>query len=88
MKNNKYVGRFRKLHLFTIMLLCFVTVAALLLAETVLGFSHPKGCYIWPHHIKKVFKPYQGIKPGISGESRFEINSLGIRGNELTTSHT
>ena len=85
---NKLAGRFRKQHLFTILLLCSSTVVTLLLAETVLRFALPNSYYVWPPHLKNVFKPYQDVMPGISGESRFEINSLGIRGDEPTPSHT
>lgn len=86
--NNKHVGRFRKQYLSTILLLCSALVVTILLAETVLRFAHPNGYYVWPPHIKRFFKPDQGVMPGIFGESRFESNSLGIRGDELTPSHT
>ena len=84
------LGR-RKQRLYEILLLCSSTVAALLLAETVLQFALPNSYYIQPPHFKRVSKPRQDrqdIAPGISGESRFATNSRGVRGDELTSSHT
>lgn len=84
----KFTRRFRKQHLLTILLLCSSIVASLLLSETVLRFALPNSYYIWPPHLKRVFKPLQDAMPGISGQSRFVINSLGIRGDELANSDT
>lgn len=35
-----------------------------------------------------VFRPENGILPGVSGESRFIVISQGFRGDELTVEHT
>jgi lysophospholipase L1-like esterase len=86
---NKFTGLFKKEHFFSILLLCSSIVAALVVAETILRFALPaNGFYVWPPHLQRVFKPYQDVMPGISGESRFESNSLGIRGDEPRSSHT
>lgn len=85
---NKFTLRFRKHHLFTFLLLCLSIVAGLLLCETVLRFSFPNSNYIWPPHLKTGFRVHQNDMPGISGQSRFTINSLGIRGDELAPSQT
>lgn len=79
--------RFRKEHLFTILLLCSSILASLLLAESVLGFLLPNSYFIWPPYLQRIFKPRQDIMPGISGEARFVVNSLGLRGDDLTPSH-
>ncbi|MCD4747212.1 MAG: SGNH/GDSL hydrolase family protein [Bacteroidales bacterium] len=84
--------RFQKQHLLKVFLLCFSIVAALLLCEAVLRLAVPSlfnsDYYIRTPDLKKVFKPNHGIMPGVSGESVFIINSQGIRGDELTSSHT
>jgi lysophospholipase L1-like esterase len=85
---DKFTLRFKKQLLFAILLICLSTVAGLLLGEIVLRFALPKGYYIWTPHLEVVFKPLPNVMPGISGQSRFVANSLGIRGDELTLSHT
>ncbi|TRZ53595.1 SGNH/GDSL hydrolase family protein [bacterium] len=85
---NKFTLRFKKQHLFNILLICLSTVASLLLGEIVLRFVLPKSYYIWTPNLKVVFKPHQDVIPGISGPARFVTNSHGIRGDELTPSHT
>lgn len=83
--------RFQKQSFVKIMLLCFSLGATLLLCEAVLQFSRHsaqrKGYFPWPPGLKAVFKPSPDIMPGISGESRFIINSQGIRADELTPQH-
>jgi len=75
-------------YLFAVILFSFSTVVSLLLVEAGLQIMMPSEYYIWPPHMKAVFKPDPSIMPGISGDSRFEINSDGIRGDELTSAHT
>lgn len=70
-----------------VLLLCS-SVAALLLGETILGQLFPNEYYVWPPHLGRVFRPDPRYVPGISGESRFEINSIGLRGDEIKPSHT
>lgn len=71
-----------------ILLFCASAIVALLLSEAALRLTLPSSYYIWPPHLKAVFKPDPHVMPGISGDSRFEINSLGLRGDELAPSHT
>ena len=78
----------KKPHIFIILLICLATMAGLLLGEAALRFTLPSHYYIWTPHFEAVFKPDQDIMPGLSGPSRFVTNSLGIRGDELTTSQT
>lgn len=89
---NPFKLQFQKQSLQRILLLCFSTAIALLLCEAALQLAlrsiHSKGYYIWPPHLKTVFKPYAEIMPGISGDSKFIINSQGIRGDELVPQHT
>lgn len=40
--------------------------------------------YVWTPNLHQVFRPDPAIFPGISGESRFIINSQGIRGDEFS----
>jgi lysophospholipase L1-like esterase len=77
-----------KLLLFAAVVLGSSTIVALVVGEAVLRFAQPKEYYIRAPHLKKVFKPYRNVMPGISGESRFETNSRGFRGDELTDEHT
>jgi lysophospholipase L1-like esterase len=64
--------------------------ACLLLSELVLRgiFPFKKEYYIWPPHLQRIFNPSPAIMPGIKGESRFIINSMGIRGDEISPRHT
>ena len=83
-----YQRRFGRPYLFNVLLLCFSIVITLLVSETVLRFAFPPGYYIYPPHLKHIFIPYQNVMPGISGQSVFMTNSLGLRGNELKAAHT
>lgn len=85
---NKSTPRIRKQHLFGVLLLCSCIVTGLLLGEIVLRLAAPVSYYIWTPHLEMLFKPDQDIMPGISEQSRFAVNSDGIRGDELTPSHT
>ena len=40
--------------------------------------------YIWHPYFHSTLKPSQAVMPGIYGQSRFVINSKGIRGDELS----
>ena len=63
-------------------------VFTLVVVEASLRLALPESYYIWPPHLRWLFRPDPTNMPGISGESRFEINSIGLRGDELTSSHT
>jgi len=39
--------------------------------------------YVWPPHLRKVFKPKPGTMPGVNGIAHFNVNSDGIRGDEI-----
>jgi lysophospholipase L1-like esterase len=75
-------------NLFKILSLCFSLAIALVLCEVALKFwfgtSQSQGYYFWPPRLNAIFQPVPEIMPGITGESRFIANSLGIRGDELT----
>lgn len=59
-------------------------LAALACAEIALrAFLSTKRYHTWPPGMRKVFKPDPALLPGISGDSRFEVNGDGIRGDEL-----
>ena len=80
--------RFRKEQVFIILLLCFSISASLMLAESVLRFLLPNSFFIWPPHLQSTFNPDQSIMPGVLGQARFVTNSLGLRGDELSPTHT
>lgn len=84
----KFTLRIRNRDIFRVLSLCLSIVTGLLLGEIVLRFALPVSYYISTPHLEMVFKPDHDIMPGISGQSRFAVNSGGIRGDELTPSHT
>lgn len=69
-----------------VVLCAFALVLALLAGELVLRLAFPSlsgdEVYIWPPHLRKVFHPSPLVMPGITGPSRFSINSIGLRGDE------
>ena len=80
-------------HTIRVLLLLVVSFAiALLVSEAGLRLIFPalsdKGYTIWAPHLKRVFEPSPEVMPGISGPSRFEINSMGLRGDEPEPSDT
>src|SRR5262245_37606946 len=89
---HRFTPRGQKQSLFTALVFCFSAVATLLLCEVMFQFVPPStysnGYYIWPPHLKIVFKPNQDVMPGIYGESKFITNAHGIRGDELIPQHT
>ena len=40
--------------------------------------------YVWPPNLRKVSKPTQGTMPGVDGLANFNVNSDGIRGDEIS----
>ena len=70
-----------------ILLVCLALVIALFLSEITLRLLLPTNYYVWPPHLRAIFKPDPQLMPGVSGESRFEISSLGFRADELTPAH-
>ncbi len=59
-------------------------VGALVLAEVVVCAAERRndGFFVWPPGLERTFRPSPGVMPGVSGESRFRINALGLRGDE------
>ena len=57
----------------------------MIVAEVALRLLYPPYThfYVWPPGTAMVFKPMRSLFPGISGPSRFTINSQGIRGQDL-----
>lgn len=45
------------------------------------------GYYIWKPGLHVVFHPREEFIPGVEGETHFRVNSLGLRGEELTPDH-
>lgn len=75
----------------TILLLLGSLTVAVLIGEAAVRFLLPglagRGYHVWPPHLSVVFRPEQGILPGVDSESRFIVNSQGFRGDELTEEH-
>jgi len=75
-----------------ILLFSFSVVFALSIGEVALQFAldsmQHKGYFFMPPRHKVVFRPQPGIMPGISGDSNFYTNSMGIRGEEFTDQDT
>lgn len=69
-----------------ILTLCLSLVVGLLLSEAVLHrlLPDPNKYYVWPPHLRAELRPSPAATPGIIGPSRFTVNSLGIRGRELS----
>jgi len=71
--------------------LIFVGISiAMLIGEIGLRclFSFTNDYYVWHPRLSRTFKPLPNAVPGIEGESRFLVNSEGIRGEELLPEHT
>ncbi len=86
---NSFFGN-RLVHLS--LLLCVSVMMTLLLVEVVLrvlpGITPGYGLYVWPPHMTRIFEPAPDVMPGVSGQSRFIINSIGLRGDDLLSNHT
>lgn len=57
---------------------------ALGLGEAVLRLFWRDAYCVWPPHLHQELHPNPDIMPGVSGTSRFEINSIGMRADELS----
>ena len=55
---------------------------ALGLGEIGLRLLSGNAFYIWPPHLHQELYPTPGIMPGVSGTSRFLVNSIGLRGDD------
>ncbi|HEV2855658.1 MAG TPA: GDSL-type esterase/lipase family protein [Thermoanaerobaculia bacterium] len=60
------------------------SLLALGLGEALLRVFSRDAFYVWPPHLHQELHPSPDVMPGVSGTSRFEINSLGLRGDELS----
>jgi len=73
---------FRKLILIFIYLIAIVCFSELVLRFII----HPQNkFYLWSPSRKYIFKPYPGVMPGVGNRAIFQINSDGVRGDELTS---
>lgn len=61
---------------------------ALGLGEAVLRGLSRDSFYIWPPRLRQELHPSPDVMPGVRGASRFEINSLGLRGDELSAARS
>jgi len=48
-----------------------------------LALPSPRGYYVYPPHLERVFEPDETLMPGVRGPSRFLVNAEGLRGDEL-----
>jgi len=58
------------------------TLLALGLGEAILRLVSGNACYVWPPHMHQELYPAPDVMPGVSGTSRFLVNSIGLRGDE------
>lgn len=69
-----------------ILLITISTIFALASVEALLRITQYKNkkidYYIWPPYLSLTVEAKQGLLPGINSPSHFEINSIGLRGNE------
>ena len=77
----------RKLGLLTLLVVAS-SLASLLLAEAVLRWTTPAAYFVWSPGLQEVFRPGPDLMPGITGESRFFINELGLRGDTFSEAQT
>jgi len=72
------------------LLVLFGISSALLLGELGIRalFPSTKGYYAYKPYLQITFEPSPDILPGIDGESRFCVDSKGIRGDELSDEQT
>lgn len=68
-----------------LLVLAASAAVALVACELVLRASSPRlgGYYVRQPGLRTTFHPAPGLMPGVAGPSRFEIGSLGVRGDEL-----
>lgn len=76
-------------NIYGLVLLIFGIVLALVLAEFGIRFYYSiknknNKYYVWPPNLHKVFKPTPGTMPGVNGLAHFDVNSAGIRGDEIS----
>jgi lysophospholipase L1-like esterase len=57
---------------------------ALGLGEAILRGLSRDAFYVWPPGLHQELHPSPDVMPGVSGTSRFQINSMGLRGDELS----
>ena len=80
---NKYL---RRENIYRLVSILAGLLIALLAAEIGLRiiFPEPQEFYVWRPNLQRNFNPSPGVMPGITGNSRFYINSEGIRGDEFS----
>lgn len=66
-------------------LLLVTLLGMALLGEVVLrtALPAPEGYFVYPPGLDRSYEPESRVMPGVSGTSRFRVNSLGLRGDEL-----
>lgn len=75
---------------YNLLVFCITMAALLVVCEAALRvfYQHKdrSGFCVLRPNLRKVFHPAPGVMPGVSGESRFYVNSSGIRGEEFASS--
>lgn len=74
-------------------LLTLSIIFTLIVCEVIVRLLFPysvfkDGFFIWPANLTRIFHPYENVMIGITGESIFQTNSIGLRGDELLPTHT
>ena len=75
---------FRREKLYKVALLLISFTIAIAIGEMSLRIFSTNTYYVWTPNLKMTFRLLPRIMPGISGESRFYLNSFGIRGDDFS----
>ena len=62
----------------------FALVAIEIILSVVTTLQFKDRYYPWPPYLSKVVTPLEEVLPGVDGQKRFYINSMGMRGDELS----
>ena len=65
------------------LLLVGSSLVAVVLAELALRALTPQQYYVYPPGLARTFRPVPDVMPGVTGDSRFTINDVGIRGPQF-----
>ena len=81
------IGTIKRRLILSGIFLCAIlaaVVATELILRLVTNLQFKNRYYPWPPYLSKTVTPVEGILPGVDGQKRFYINSMGMRGDELS----
>jgi len=80
--------RSRHIKIFAVLSIVVSLTFSVIICEIILRVFSPEKHYVWTPGLRKTFRPLQKFVTGIKDESRFYINSQGIRGDFLSEKQT